>query len=466
MSQYAVINPATAEVVVEVPTTTDEALEAALQATHETQSAWSRESTVAERAELVARVGQLHADRRSELADIIVREMGKPIEQALSEIDFCVDIYSYVAESAPSCLADEEIQLRGSSGRALIRSAPLGVLLGMMPWNFPAYQVARFAAPNLAIGNTILLKHAPQCPESAAFLEQLFADAGFPANAYTNIYATNDQVAVLIADRRVAGVSLTGSERAGQAVGELAGRNLKKVVLELGGSDPFLLLATDDMDAVVGKAITARLDNAGQACNAAKRFIVVDDLYEEFADKFVRAFTALEAGDPTEPGTALGPLASSAAADNLERQVHSAVAHGATIHRGAARQGTFFSPVVLTRVTPQNPAHREEFFGPVAVLYRVKDEEEAITLANDTPFGLGSYVFTTDQEQALRVADRLEVGMVFVNDVLADGAEMPFGGVKRSGTGRELGRLAFNEFVNKKLIRLAAPAGDASAPLG
>lgn len=453
MSQYAVINPATNEVVSEVPTATDAELELALRATHTTQAQWARDNTVAERAALIARVGELHAERRQELAEIIVREMGKPIEQALGEVDFCVDIYRYCAEVGPSCLADEEIKL--DPGQAIVRSSPLGVLLGIMPWNYPAYQVARFAAPNLAIGNTILLKHAPQCPESAAFLEQLFVDAGLPVNAYTNIYASNDQVAELIADRRVAAVSLTGSERAGRQVAELAGRNLKKFVLELGGSDPFLLLGSDDLDTVVDKAITARIDSNGQCCNAAKRFIVTDELYDQFAEKFGAAFTALRADDPSDPATTLGPLSSTAATDQLEDQVRRAVEHGATARRGAPRDGNFFSPVVLTDVTPDNPIHHEELFGPVAVLYRAANEDQAVATANDTPFGLGSYVFTPDENQAIRVADQLEAGMVFLNDVDAESAELPFGGVKRSGTGRELGHLAFNEFVNKKMIRFS-----------
>lgn len=456
MSQYAVINPVNDALVSEVPTITDRGLELALQATHATQRSWARKYTVEQRASLVARVGELHTERRRELAEIMVREMGKPVSQALGEVDFCADIYRYTADVAPGLLADQPIDAH--TERALVRTAPLGVLLGIMPWNYPTYQICRFAAPNLAIGNTILLKHAPQCPETAAFLEQIFVDAGLPANVYTNIYASNEQVATVIADPRVRGVSLTGSDRAGAAVAETAGRHLKKVVLELGGSDPFLYLAGDNIDKVVEQAVTARSDNTGQACNAAKRFIVVSDLYEEFAERFTRAFTALETGDPTAPDTELGPMSSSAAADRLEDQIQRAVDHGAAIHRKAPRQGNFVSPVVLTDVTSDNPVHHEEFFGPVAVLYRVEDEDAAIALANDTPFGLGSYLFTPDQDQALRVADQLEAGMVFVNEADAEAAELPFGGVKRSGTGRELGHLAFNEFVNKKMIRLAGPA--------
>ncbi|MCA1185051.1 MULTISPECIES: NAD-dependent succinate-semialdehyde dehydrogenase [unclassified Saccharopolyspora] len=452
MTEYAVVDPASRELISTTPVDSDAALATALGTAAEAQRSWFRTTTVRQRAELVARVGDLHAEHRRELADIIVREMGKPVDQALGEVDFCTDIYRYSAEVAPSCTADEEIIV--DSGRALVRTQPLGVLLGIMPWNYPAYQVARFAAPNLALGNAILLKHAPQCPESAAFLQELFREAGLPSGTYTNIYADTDQVARLIADPRVAGVSLTGSERAGRAVAEIAGRHLKKVVLELGGSDPFVLLGSDDLDAAVAAAIAARIDNGGQACNAAKRIIVADDLYDDFADRFVPAFTAIEPGDPTAPGTALGPLSSTAAADRLEEQVQRAVEHGATAHRGGTRRGNFFPPIVLTGVEPANPAHHEEFFGPVAVLYRVPDEEAAISTANDTPFGLGSYVFTPDHEQAMRVADRLEAGMVFVNEVGAESAELPFGGVKASGTGRELGRLAFAEFVNKKMIRV------------
>jgi succinate-semialdehyde dehydrogenase/glutarate-semialdehyde dehydrogenase len=328
------------------------------------------------------------------------------------------------------------------------------VLLGIMPWNFPYYQVARFAGPNLIIGNTILLKHAPQCPESAAAIEQIFLDAGFPAGAYTNIYATNDQIATVIADPRVQGVSLTGSERAGAAVAEIAGRHLKKVVLELGGSDPFILLSTDDLDATVDAAVAARLDNGGQSCNAAKRFIVIDELYQPFLEKFTSAITGVTPGDPTSAETGLGPLSSTAAADRLAEQVERAVSQGATLVAGGKRNGTFYESTVLTDVKPNNDAYREEFFGPVAAVYKVGSEAEAVSLANDTPFGLGSYVFTTDRDQALRVADGIEAGMVFVNVVGADGAELPFGGVKRSGSGRELGRFGADEFVNKKMIRI------------
>ncbi|HEY2555832.1 MAG TPA: NAD-dependent succinate-semialdehyde dehydrogenase [Diaminobutyricibacter sp.] len=451
---YAVINPATGETVKSYPTITDAELDAAIAGAEEAHRTWSRSTTVAERAALIRRVGELHLERRQELAEIIVREMGKPIEQALGEVDFSGDIYGYYADNAEDLLKDEQITLLAGEGSALIRRSSLGVLLGIMPWNFPYYQVARFAGPNLIIGNTILLKHAEQCPESAAAIEQIFHDAGFPAGAYTNIYASHDQIETVIADPRVQGVSLTGSERAGAAVAEIAGRHLKKVVLELGGSDPFILLSTNDLDATVDAAVAARLDNNGQACNAAKRFIVIDDLYQPFLDKFTAAITGATPGDPTSADTVLGPLSSAAAADRLADQVDRAVEQGATLVAGGTREGTYFTSTVLTDVKPDNDAYREEFFGPVAAVYKVGSEAEAVALANDTPFGLGSYVFTTDQDQALRVADGIEAGMVFVNVVGADGAELPFGGIKRSGSGRELGRFGADEFVNKKMIRI------------
>ncbi|NQX34978.1 NAD-dependent succinate-semialdehyde dehydrogenase [Herbiconiux sp. VKM Ac-2851] len=459
MSQYAVVNPATGETLREYPTITDAELQEAVGAASSAFEDWSRRASVADRAALIARVAALHEERKDALAEIIVREMGKPLDQAVGEVEFAAAIYQYYADHAEEFLADEKIELSDGTGQAFIRRAGLGVLLGIMPWNFPYYQVARFAGPNIVAGNTILLKHAPQCPESAAAIAQIFDDAeaelGAHDSVYVNIYATNEQIATVIADPRVQGVSVTGSERAGAAVAQLAGQNLKKVVLELGGSDPFILLSTADLDAAVQDAANARLDNNGQSCNAAKRFIVIDDLYEEFAAKFTSVFTDAQPADPFADGTLLGPLSSTAAADRLEEQLGRAISQGATVLAKGERSGNFFPPAVLADVTPTMDAYREEFFGPVAALYRVSSEEEAIALANDTPFGLGSYVYTTDEEQALRVADRIDAGMVWVNLVLGDAAELPFGGVKRSGSGREMGRFAVEEFVNKKLIRIA-----------
>ncbi len=454
MSDYAVVNPATDETASTYETISDDQLDAAIGRADAAHLEWNRSSTVADRAEILRAVGKLHADRRDSLAQIIVREMGKPIEQALGEVDFCVAIYDFYADNAEKLLADEPIDVLEGGGSALVRRSSLGVILGIMPWNFPYYQVARFAGPNLAIGNTILLKHAPQCPESAEAMEAMFHEAGVPTDAYINIFATNEQIESVIADPRVQGVSLTGSERAGAAVAEIAGRHLKKVVLELGGSDPFILLSTDDMAATVEAAADARLDNSGQACNAAKRFIVADELYDEFVDGLKSALEAVEPGDPSSEDTVVGPLSSTTATDRLADQVKRTIDQGATVLTGGEHEGNFFSPTLLTGITPDNDGYREEFFGPVAAVYKVAGEDEAIELANDTPFGLGSYVFTTDKEQALRVADQIQAGMVFVNGVGAEGAELPFGGVKRSGFGRELGRYGTEEFVNKKMIRV------------
>jgi succinate-semialdehyde dehydrogenase/glutarate-semialdehyde dehydrogenase len=453
MSDYAVVNPATGETLATYPHATDAELERALASADAAAKGWAQSSTVAERAALLRRVAELHRERRDDLAAIIVREMGKTLAGSLGEVDFAADITEFYADNADQIMKDQPIEILGE-GSAVIRRAPLGALLGIMPWNYPYYQVARFAAPNLLIGNPILLKHASQCPESSAAIEAMYQDAGFPAGAYTNLYLTAEQAARVIADPRVHGVSVTGSERAGAAVAEVAGRNLKKVVLELGGSDPFILLSTDDLDAAVEAAASARLENTGQSCNGAKRFIVADDLYEPFLEKFTAVLTGSKVGDPFADDTVLGPLSSEEAAKRLEGQVDKAVAQGATLVAGGSRDGAFYPATVLTDVTPDMDAYRVEFFGPVGVVYRARDEDEAVRIANDTPFGLGSFVFTTDEAQAQRVADKIEAGMVYVNLVGADSPELPFGGVKRSGTGREMGLLAAEEFVNKKLVRV------------
>ena len=445
MSLYAVVDPATGETVQEYPTATDQQIEEAVAAAAKAYREWSKTSTVADRAALIRRVAQLHTERREELATIINREMGKPMEQSLGEVDFSAAIYEYYADNAEKFLADEPIELLDGEGTAVIRREAVGVLLGIMPWNYPYYQVARFAGPNLVLGNTIILKHAPQCPESAAALQKIYDDAGYPAGAYVNVYATNEQIAEVIADPRVQGVSLTGSERAGAAVAEIAGRNLKKVVLELGGSDPFIVLSTDDLDSTVDSAVAGRFENTGQACNAAKRFIVAEGIYDEFVDKFTQKVKGVADG--------IAPLSSLAAAERLEEQVNKAVENGASLTSEGKRDGAYFPPGVLTGVSKDSPAYGEELFGPVATIYKVSSEDEAVELANDTPFGLGSYVFTTDADQAKRVAAKIDAGMVFINGVQADGVELPFGGIKRSGFGRELGRPGIEEFVNKKLIR-------------
>ena len=455
MSKYAVTNPATSEVLAEYPQISDADLAEAIGRANAATRGWGRSSTIAERAELVRRIGDLHAERRDELAAALVKEMGKPLAQAYGEVDFAADIYRYHAEIAPEELADQPIGLRAGTGSAVIRNAPLGVILGVMPWNFPFYQVARFAGPNLAIGNSVLLKPASQCPQTGELIAKIYADAGAPEGAFEMIFAGTDQIAGVIADPRVQGVSLTGSERAGIAVAEQASRHLKKVVLELGGTDPFIVLSTDDLDAVVADLVAGRLDNSGQSCNAPKRAIVVSELYPAFTEKLVAAMAKVEATDPFSDGCELGPVSSLGAAEGLADQVRRAVEAGGQLLLGGTRDGAFFDPTVIAGIPRGSDIFYEEMFGPVALVYEVADEDEAVAVANDTPFGLGSYLYSTDPAQVDRVANQIDAGMVFVNCVLADGAELPFGGVKRSGFGREMGRLGATEFVNKKLIRIA-----------
>jgi succinate-semialdehyde dehydrogenase / glutarate-semialdehyde dehydrogenase len=458
--KYQVVNPATGQVEQEYPTATDAEIGEVLDRAGRGYPAWRR-TAMAERAEIVRRVAQLYKDRSAELGAIITREMGKTTAEARGELKFTVAIYRYYADNGADLLKDEPLH-SNTPGTAWVRKSPVGALLGIMPWNYPYYQVARFAAPNLMIGNTIVLKHAPQCPESALAMEQIFRDAGLPADAYINVFASNEQVAGMIADPRIAGVSVTGSERAGSAVAATAGQNLKKVVLELGGSDPFIVLDGADLPSVAKAAAAARMENAGQACNASKRMIVTGDVYDEFMSEFTAAMAGYATGDPTDPATAYGPLSSEQAARNLMDQIDDAVSKGATVNLGGHRldqPGAFVEATVLSGVTPEMRAYREELFGPAAVVYKVSSADEAVDLANSSSYGLGGAVFSSDEALALDVADRLDVGMVWINQSEGGGPELPFGGTKRSGVGRELGPLGIDEFVNKKLIH-TTPDGE------
>jgi succinate-semialdehyde dehydrogenase/glutarate-semialdehyde dehydrogenase len=457
---YKVTNPATGELESEFPNATDEEVAAVARRAHEAYQGW-KATSYAERTRVLLNVAQLYEDRASELASLITREMGKTTAEALGEIEFTASIYRYYAEEGPQLLADKPLPST-SPGHAWVRTAPIGSLLGIMPWNYPYYQVARFSAPNLMIGNTIVLKHAPQCPESALAMEQIFQDAGVVTDAYINVFASNEQVAMLIADPRICGVSVTGSERAGTAVAALAGQYLKKVVLELGGSDPFIVLDTDDVGAVARSAVAARMENAGQACNASKRMIVMDSVYDDFVAAFTAAMAEQVTGDPTDPKTTFGPLSSEQAAQHLLSQIDDAVSKGATVHLGGARvdrPGAFVEATVLSGVTPEMRAYREELFGPAAVVYRVGSVDEAVELANDSPYGLGGAIFARDEALALEVADKLDTGMVWINEAEGGGPELPFGGTKRSGVGRELGPAGIAEFVNQKLIHTPAKVG-------
>lgn len=457
MTKYKVTNPATGQVEKEFPEHTDDQLNQAIDQAADTFATWSKTSAQ-ERATLLNKVADIYEQRTEELAEIIGREMGKPVKQARGELGIVVDIYRYYAKNGPTYLENEPVE-DVKSGSAYVENEPYGVLLGIMPWNFPYYQVARFAAPNVMIGNTVLLKHAQICPESAQAMEDIFREAGFPAGAYTNIYASNEQVAeIIIPNPKVQGVSLTGSDRAGSAVAAKAGEYVKKVVLELGGNDPFLVLDREILPKAVKGALIGRMANAGQACNAAKRIIVLEDIYDDFVEQLSEAVNKLELKDPADEDTFIGPMSSASAADGLHEQVQDAITQGATVHAGGdfdARGGAWYQPTMLTGITKDMRAYGEELFGPVAMVYKVKDEAEAVELANDTPYGLSASVMASDTDRAHRVGEQIQTGMVYINEASKTSAELPFGGVKQSGVGRELGAYGMDEFVNKRLIKFA-----------
>jgi len=448
---YQVTDPATGEVVRMFDFATDAEVEQAVSAATDAFTAW-RERAVGERAAIVKRVAELFTERAEELAELISTEMGKRPSGGKGEAEFCTDIFAYYADKGPDLIADKP--LAGHEEKARIEYLPVGPILGVMPWNYPYYQVARFAAPNLIVGNTVLLKHAENCPTSALAIADIMRDAGVPDGVYQNLFATHEQVASMIGDPRVRGVSLTGSERAGTAVAEAAGRNLKKVVLELGGSDPYIILDTDDVEKAADIAWATRMENVGQACNSNKRMIVMEEVYDDFVAALTERAAQMKPRKPGEDGDDLySPMVSRKAAEGLKAQLEDAVAKGATLHVGGELgEAAYFAPAVLTGVTPQMRAFREELFGPVAVVYKVGSDEEAVELANAVDFGLGGAVWSTDEERAVKVARRLEVGMANVNTPAAEAADIPFGGTKRSGFGREMGPLGIDEFVNKRLF--------------
>jgi succinate-semialdehyde dehydrogenase/glutarate-semialdehyde dehydrogenase len=446
---YQVTDPATGITSQTFDFATDAEVETALARSAAAYEKW-RATPMTERVAVVKRIAQLFTERAAELGALITTEMGKRPAEARGEAEFCTEIFDYYADHGPALLADQP--LPGHEG-ARIESLPIGPLLGVMPWNYPYYQVARFAAPNLVAGNTILLKHAENCPTSALAIARLFADAGLPDGVHENLFATHEQVAAMIADPRVKGVSLTGSERAGAAIAEAAGRNLKKVVLELGGSDPYIVLDTDDVAAAAAAAWSTRMSNMGQACNSNKRMIVMDDVYDEFVAALVEHAAAMTPRTEADADTEFSPMVSRRAAEELLAQVIDAVERGATLHVGGTLgEQAWFTPAVLTGVEPGMRAYTEELFGPVAVVYRVSSDEEAVALANAVDFGLGGAVWSRDEDRAIRVAEQLDVGMSNVNTAAGEGADVPFGGTKRSGFGRELGPLGIGEFVNKRVF--------------
>jgi succinate-semialdehyde dehydrogenase/glutarate-semialdehyde dehydrogenase len=422
------------------------------------QSAFTnwKETSYAHRANLLRKVATLMRIQKTELAKTITLEMGKLIAQAESEIDLSANIFDYYADKAEGFLADTV--LNPEDGEAIIRNSPIGVLLGVMPWNFPFYQVARFAAPNIMVGNTILLKHASIVPQCAAAIEKLFEEADAPEGIYTNLFISGKRASALVSDKRIKGVSLTGGEKAGASIAIEAGKHLKKVVLELGGNDAFIILEDADIEKTVNWAVVGRMNNNGQSCIASKRFIAVEAIADEFIQKFKDKLSKIKVGNPMDATTELGPLSSEEAAVHLADQVKRAVEEGAKVLLGgkrANREGAFMEPTIITDLKPNIAAYHEELFGPVASFYVVKDEKAAIDLANDSDFGLGCSIFTNDIERGKKVANQIDSGMVFINHPTWTQADLPFGGTKRSGFGRELSELGIQEFVNKKLIRIS-----------
>jgi succinate-semialdehyde dehydrogenase/glutarate-semialdehyde dehydrogenase len=460
---YATINPYTGEKQKEFPFLETDRIDGVIEKAHQAFLEWRRR-TAEERAAVVGRAAELLLERQDDFASLVTQEMGKRIKEAAGEVQLAASILDYYAKNGPRFLEPKQIEVM--QGEAVVVNEPTGVILAIEPWNYPLYQVVRVAGPNLVLGNTILLKHAELNPQTALAIEQLFRDAGCPEGVYTNVFLRIADVEKVIAHPFVEGVTLTGSERAGSSVASLAGKHLKKSVLELGGSDPFIVLDTEDLGRTVKAATMGRMQNSGQACIAAKRLIVPEEIYEPFVEGLKQAFGTFSPGDPADPATSLAPLSSERAAQDLHAQIQDAVDKGATVVTGGGRPdhpGAFVEPTILTDVTPEMRAYSEELFGPAVVVYKVRDEEEAIELANDSRFGLGASVFSSDPDRGRSVAERIEAGMVWVNQPTGSSAELPFGGVKRSGYGRELSELGMFEFANRKLTRVL-PAKKASKP--
>ncbi len=450
---YQTVNPANNQLIKSYPAHSDADVEAALkQANALYHSAWAK-GDIAQRLPVLHKLADLIDSRAEELAKIASQEMGKLIKQSRGEVKLCAQIARYYADNAERFLAP--VKYPSESGEAWVEHHPIGVLMAVEPWNFPYYQLMRVLAPNLAAGNPVIAKHASIVPHCAETFAQLVREAGAPEGAWTNLFISQDQVAKIIADDRVQGVALTGSEKAGGIVAAQAAKHIKKATLELGGNDVFVVLDDADLERAVKIGVQARLNNAGQVCTAAKRFILHEKIAESFLTKFSDAFRQVKIGDPLDESTTLGPLSSKDALETLSKQVDEAVKHGAKLHLGGkpvSGEGNFYEPTILTGITRDNPAYFEEFFGPVAQIYVVKDDDEAIALANDSHYGLSGAVFSQNIERAKRMASGIETGMVYINWLTDTAPELPFGGVKRSGFGRELSDLGIKEFVNQKLV--------------
>lgn len=456
---YATINPYTGEILKTFPNATDEEVKAAIGKANAAFMTW-RETPIAARAAILQKAADLLRKDGDAYAKLLTLEMGKLFAEAKAEVDLSARIFEYYVHNAERLLQPEKAPVADpAEGEAIIVHEPLGVLLAIEPWNFPYYQIARIIAPQLSAGNTMLLKHASNVPQSAAAFERLMRQAGLPDGAFINLYATRSQVEMIIDDPRVRGVALTGSEDAGAIVAAQAGKALKKSTMELGGADAFVVLADADLEKTVKWAVFGRHWNGGQVCVSSKRMIVVDAVYDEFLQRYREGVAALKAGDPFDPATTLAPLSSQTAADDLKKKIQQAVAHGAKAQEvgpPVPSQGAFVQPTILTEVGENNPARYWEFFGPVSMLFRAKDEADAIRIANDSPFGLGGSVFTADTRHGAEVARKMSTGMVFVNHPTKVEADLPFGGIRRSGYGRELLDLGLKEFVNHKLIDIVS----------
>jgi succinate-semialdehyde dehydrogenase/glutarate-semialdehyde dehydrogenase len=447
---YTSTNPTTGEVVQQYPGHSPEEIESALAEAVQAFGEW-RATSFKERADLMNHAADLLEGELATVAALLTTEMGKTLASAKGEVTKCISTMRYYAEHAESLLAEEIIA--SSASRSGIRYEPIGTVLAIMPWNFAMWQAVRFIAPSIMAGNVGLLKHASNVPGTAKYLGELFVRAGFPVGVFANLFIDHQTLANLIADDRIAAVTLTGSEGAGKTVGQLAGANLKKCVLELGGSDAFIVAASADMERTIPLAVTARIQNNGQSCIAAKRFIVVRDVADAFIAGFVAAMSAVVVGDPMDPATVMGPLVSANQRDEIDAQVQDSLAKGATLHTGGKKpegQGFFYPPTVLSDVPHDSRAGCEELFGPVAVVEVVDNLDQAIELANSTPWGLGGSIWATDQEEIDQAIAGIEAGMVFANAVVASMPELPFGGIKRSGYGRELSSQGIREFTNIK----------------
>ncbi|MBB2166579.1 NAD-dependent succinate-semialdehyde dehydrogenase [Gluconacetobacter sp. 1b LMG 1731] len=453
MSMYRTINPATGKTEKSFDLHSDREVVTKLETAHTLWKDDWRHRSFAERRAIVQKAADILRRDKEKHARLISIEMGKILPEAIGEIELSADILAYYAEKAEQFLAP--IKLDVTKGNATVLSQPLGVIYCVEPWNFPYYQLARVAAPNLMAGNVVMVKHAPGVPQCAEAFEALFREAGAPAGAYTNLFITNDQSETLIARPEVRGVALTGSERAGSAVAAQAGRALKKSTMELGGADAFIVLDDADLDQVIPHAVAGRMSNNGQVCTAAKRMIVHDSLVDEFTIRLEKAIGEFRYGDPLEQGVTHGPMSSEDAMKRAIAQVDKAVQHGATLVTGGKqleREGFFMKAAILRSVTKDNPIFYEEIFGPVATIHSVGSEEEAIALANDSPYGLGGSVHTRDIARGRKVAEKIETGMVFVNDITGSAPDLPFGGIGNSGYGRELSEFGITEFVNHKLV--------------